>query len=408
MNRKYAVTALAAATAMTLAACGGSSTATEETASAGAAAPASAAATATSFAAANYTTPLADVCPANLVVQKDWLAEVEHNALYQLIGSTGEMSQFTYTGPLGSTGINLTILDGGPGLGQGGTPISSLYAGNPVAGVTPDLAYVYTDEAIQFSKQFPTLSVFAPLDRNPQGLMFDPSVYPKIENLEELKAAYDQGAKAYVTSKTSSYVRYLIAQGIPEDMFVEGYAGDLDKMITNEGKWVNQGYQSNEPYTLVELTPDWGGKPVNFVNIYQLGLRTYPMAFAIAADRKDELAPCLTKLVPLLQQAAVDYAKDPAEVNAIIAEYNDKELGASFWKTSTGLNDNAHKVMLEMGALSNGEDDTFGNFDLARVQEVIDLMAPLYVEAGMDSLNPDVKPEDIVTNEFIDPSISLK
>ena len=405
MNRKFQFAALAVTAAMSLAACGSSGSASSESASGS---PAAQSTVAASFAASHYTTPLAEVCPANLVVQKDWLAEVEHNVLYQLIGAGGTMSQYTYTGPLGSTGINLTILDGGPGLGEGGTPVSALYAGNPVAGVTPDISYVYTDEAVQFSKQFPTLSVFAPLDRNPQGLMFDPSVYPKIETLADLKAAYDAGAKAYVTSKTSSYVRYLIAEGIPEDMFVEGYAGDLDKIITNEGAWLNQGYQSSEPYTLKEMTPAWGGKPVSFVNIYQLGLRTYPMAFAIATERKAELAPCLTKLVPLFQQAAVDYATDPAEVNGIIAEYNDKELGAPFWKTGMGLNDNAHNVMLEMGALSNGEDGTFGNFDMTRIKEVIDTMAPLYISAGMDSINPDVTPEDITTNEFIDPSISLK
>ena len=48
------------------------------------------------FAAANYTTSLADVCPNPLIVQKDWLAEVEHHGLYQLVG--GVRSSMGYCG----------------------------------------------------------------------------------------------------------------------------------------------------------------------------------------------------------------------------------------------------------------------------------------------------------------------
>src|SRR5258707_13605603 len=57
-----------------------------------------------------YTTDLSKDCPNPLIVQKDWLAEVEHGAFYQLIGDKGKMSENVYEGPLGSTGINLKIV----------------------------------------------------------------------------------------------------------------------------------------------------------------------------------------------------------------------------------------------------------------------------------------------------------
>ena len=81
------------------------------------------------FAKAHYTTPLADVCPSPFIIQKDWLAQAEHGGLYQMIGAGGTMSSGKYEGPLGTTGIDLVILEGGSGvgLGDGETSYSALY-----------------------------------------------------------------------------------------------------------------------------------------------------------------------------------------------------------------------------------------------------------------------------------------
>jgi len=359
------------------------------------------------FAAAHYTTPLADVCPNPLIVQKDWLAEVEHHGLYQLIGGAGEATQNIYKGPLGSTGIDLQIIDGGPGLGDGSTPSSALYAGNLVQGVTPQLAYVYTDDATLLSKKFPTVAVFAPLDSNPQGLMYDPEVYGEIKTVDDLKAAVDKGAKMYVTSKQYSYVRYLIGKGVPSDAFVEGYAGDKDKFVTNEGKWLNQGYESSEPYTFSKETPEWN-KPVKFVTVNELGLGIYPLTVAVAKEKLAELSPCLKKLVPIMQQAVVDYIANPAEVNTLVESINAKDLGAAFWKTSIGLNDAATEAFATRGFVSNGDNATIGDFDEARIQGVMDILKPLFTADGSTTMDPAVKAADVFTNEFLDPAIGLK
>ena len=359
------------------------------------------------FAAANYTTSLADVCPNPLIVQKDWLAEVEHHGLYQLIGGAGEAKQNIYKGPLGSTGIDLEIIDGGPGLGDGATPSSALYAGNLVQGVTPHLAYVYTDDATLLSKKFPTVAVFAPLDSNPQGLMYDPEVYGDIKTVDDLKAAVDKGAKMYVTSKQYSYVRYLIGKGVPSDAFVEGYAGDKDKFVTNEGKWLNQGYESSEPYTFSKETPEWN-KPVKFVTVNELGLGIYPLTVAVAKEKLSEFSPCLKKLVPIMQQAVVDYLGNPAEVNTLVESINAKDLGAAFWKTSIGLNNAATEAFATRGFVSNGDNATIGDFDETRIQGVMDILKPLFTADGSTTMDPAVKAADVFTNEFLDPAIGLK
>ncbi|MDE0232731.1 MAG: ABC transporter substrate-binding protein, partial [bacterium] len=62
---------------------------------------------------------------------------------------------------------------------------------------------------------------------------------------------------------------------------------------------------------------------------------------------------------------------------------------------------------LELGLIGNGPNDTLGDFDIGRVNEVIDLLAEIYVPQDVATYDPNVTATDIVTNEFIDPSIGL-
>jgi hypothetical protein len=350
-----------------------------------------------------YTTDLTEDCPDPFVVQKDWLAEAEHAAFYQLIGPGGEMSENQYTGPLGDTGIDLTIIDGGPGLGEGQGAIQSLTAGNLKFNVTADLAFVSTDDLAIYSEEFPATGVVAPLDKSPQMLFWDPETYPDgFASIDDLAALEDEdGAKVYVRSIQDSYGRYLVQEGVPEDVFVEGYAGDGENFVVNDGKWLNQGYSSNEVWDF-ENGREWE-KPVDYVYVSDLGYDFYPSVPSVATSRLEELGPCLEKLVPLIQQAQIDYLADPGPVNELLAEYNEQGYGAAFWKTPVELNEAAAEVMKADELVSNGSDETLGNFDLDRVQTTIDNISDSLDERAKE----DVAPEDIVTNAFVDETISL-
>ena len=91
--------------------------------------------------------------------------------------------------------------------------------------------------------------VVALLDKSPQMLFWDPETYPDepatIDDLAALEDA-DGDPKIYLRSITDSYGKYLVEQGVPEDLFLEGYAGDGENFVVNNGKWLNQGYSSNE------------------------------------------------------------------------------------------------------------------------------------------------------------------
>ncbi len=363
-------------------------------------------ATAGEFAKSRYKTPLADVCPSPFIIQKDWLAQAEQGPLYQLIGSGGEMTSGQYTGPLGSTGIELTILEGGGGLGMGDgeTAYSALYMGNSKAGVTPHLGYQELDNAFIFSKRFPVVGVMAPLDIAPTVLLWDKATYPDgFKSIADLKTFSESGkGKIYVSTTKRTFGLYLVEQGIPADVFVEGYRGDGENFVTNNGTWLNQGFVTSEVYKF-EHGNNWG-KPIGYLNINDLGYRNYTGMLSVATARMEELAPCLAKLVPLLQQATADYAKDPAEANKVIVDFNAAGHAASWWKTAPELMAYAAKTMVDTGIIGNGPNATIGDFDMDRVAEMLKLVKPRFDERA----DPDVKPDQVVTNRFIDPSIGLK
>lgn len=357
------------------------------------------------FAAENYTTDLTEVCPETLRAQLGWLAEPEQHVFYQLIGGGGTMEQNKYSGPLGSTGINFEILDGGPGLGDGVTVASSLYAGNLVQGVTPDLALMADGDNIAASGEFPVVSVLQGFEKDPQNLVFDPETYDLTDIDSVIAAVEDEGAEIYVTTKQLAYVQFLIGSGVPEEAFIEGFAGDYEKFIVANGELINQGYSTDTNPRLEDELPEWG-KPTGGVYLADLGWDTYAANVQVATERLDELSPCLELLVPIMQQAIVDYVADPTEVNEMLAAYNEAGNGAPFWTTSIEHNTAAYDVMVADGLIGNGEDGTIGNAEGTRIQDTIDIVVPILQEQGVE-VNADITPEDMFTDQFLDPSIGL-
>jgi hypothetical protein len=62
--------------------------------------------------------------------------------------------------------------------------------------------------------------------------------------------------------------------------------------------------------------------------------------------------------------------------------------------------------MKDLGIVGNGNDGTLGNFDMARVQKIIQIMSSI-MAAQKQPIAQGLQPEQIATNEFIDPKISL-
>ena len=135
------------------------------------------------------------------------------------------------------------------------------------------------------------------------------------------------------------------------------------------------------------------------------GWRNYAESIATKPENITEYADCFTKLVPMIQQASVDYVNDPAETNTVIIAAVDA-FGNDFgWTYTAGAAEYGVATMKADGLIANGPDG-MGSFDMDRVAELIELAIPIYEGLGSPP-KAGLTPEDIVTNQFIDPSIKL-
>ena len=115
------------------------------------------------------------------------------------------------------------------------------------------------------------------------------------------------------------------------------------------------------------------------------GYPTYSQTLSVQPEDVEGMAACWEKFIPIAQQAQIDFVNDPARANAIIVDA--VEQFDSFWVYTPGLAEYSVATQLELGLVGNGPDSTLGNFDEARVQEMLDIMrdAGADVPGGADS-----------------------
>jgi hypothetical protein len=343
------------------------------------------------------TGPLAGVCPDPVVIQTDWFPESEHGALYQLVGDDPEIDAGgkIVSGPMVLTGgapagVNVEIRSGGPAIGF--QPVSAQLYADP--GIT--IGYVSTDEATLNADELPTVAVVAPLEKNPQIIMWDPETYPDVTSIADLG---ELGVTINVFSG-GTFIDVFVNEGVlTQDQIDPSYDGSPARFIAEAGAIAQQGFASESPFSYEQVYEEWA-RPVAFELIHDAGLEVYSQPLAVRAGDLEELRPCLELLVPAVQQAAVDFVTDPAETNALIVEV--VETFDDFWVYPAELAEFSVATMLELELIANGPDATLGNFVEDRVQGVIDQMTA----AGM-GVPEGLTAADIVTNEFIDDSIGL-
>ncbi|MFF5032383.1 hypothetical protein [Nocardia salmonicida] len=340
---------------------------------------------------------LAGVCPSTVVIQTDWFATPERAAAYQLVGPNGtvDVKKGAYSGPLGDTGVNVEVRLGGPFLG--GQPVpAQMYQDQSIT-----LGFVPTDDAVRAQSKFPVTGVFASLDVNPQIVLFDPATYPQITSWKDVPAS---GAPV-VYSEGKLFMDYLIAHGdVKPDQADASFDGTPSRFVAERGRVMQQGYVSNEPYRWEHDVKGWL-KPVKSLLIHESGYEIYPHAWSVRAGEMEKLSPCLSKLVPMLQQAQIDYISDPDPVNAALLRI--AETIPDGPPMTAGGNTDSVKVQLAQRIVGNGPDNSLGDFDTARVDRVISAVTPILRKRGVEV--PDGLAADaIVTNKFIDPTIGLK
>jgi hypothetical protein len=207
-----------------------------------------------------------------------------------------------------------------------------------------------------------------------------------------------------VYSEGKIFMDYLTANGyVRPDQADASFDGTPSRFVAERGRVMQQGYVSNEPFRWEHDVEGWR-KPTDYLLVHESGYEIYPHAWSVRAGELDALRPCLTKLVPMLQQAQVDYIANPEPVNQALLRIADT-IPDGPPMTAAGNTDSV-KVQVAEKIVGNGPDSTLGNFDEARVNRVIDAVTPILRTRG-DRIADGLTATDLVTNEFIDPAIAL-
>jgi hypothetical protein len=350
---------------------------------------------------------LRGVCPSPIVVQTSWDPTAESfGALYALLGSNPNIDAKgkRVTAPLMAqgkdTGVKLELRAGGPAIGFE-KATAQLYADRDIHLAVPNA----TDEVIQLSQSQPSLAVLALVDIDPQLILWDPKTHPNWKTIadggkRDAKVLYFGG---------DTYMEYLVGSGILKKSQVDGsFDGSPARFVAEKGEVAQSGYATSDPYVL-QTIPEWG-KPVKFQLVHDTGYPNYGSLLSIRARDKDRLAPCLKKLVPIVQQSQVDVHSKPDVQDRLITltlqiadAYNSKN---PYTKDSAKF---ALKQEQQLGLTGNGtpSDGVIGNFNTERVQKLIAIVGPIFA-AQRKPIKEGLKPEDVATNEFIDPKIGLK
>lgn len=341
-------------------------------------------------------------CPERIVVQTDWLPEAEHGGLYQLIGpgGTADGDLLRYRGPLrsqyrGPHGVSeIEIRAGGAAIDN--------RAVADVMQADPDIyfGYISTDDAVSYAVEGrPFTAVAGTLEISPQMLMWSPARH-SVTQFDDL--ARTRAPILYFPGST--YMDFLVAEGyVDEDQIDDSYTGDPSRWLESNGDVIQQGFATNEVYFYENELDEWG-KEVDFFLIHWFGYENYPSALSIQTDRLEEEEACLELFVPIVQQGWVDYFANPEPIAETIVSVN--ETYDTFWQVSKELSLAAVETMRTYRIAANGPDDTYGNFDEARVERFIAVVQDVLERRGVDIETP-VETADVVTNDFIDPDISL-
>lgn len=376
--------AFTAVVALTLSACGGSKSATTDTAAT--------TVTETTHSMSSDIS-LVDVCPATVVIQTDWFPEAEHGGLYELLGADYSASKdtgavvgaLTFQGV--DTGVDLEIRAGGPFLQI--PVVTQMYQDDAIM-----FGYVGTDVAIKTYKNTPTLAVFSALNKYPQVILWDATKHPNAKSIADIAK---EVSTIYVFGD-QSFVRYLISIGsVSKTQIDTNYQGNM-LLATEDAS--HQGFATSEPYKYSVL--DTGAITIGYEFIHDAGWTGYLQSLAIRKDRLEEFRPCLTKIVPILQQAQLDYIASPERANAIIIATT--KAYDSWWTQSEGDTSNSAQTQIQLDIIGNGDTPTFGDFEETRLKDFIAKATPIFREQGLDVV--DVTPADITTNEFLDQSIT--
>lgn len=352
---------------------------------------------------------LAGTCPNKIVIQPGWYPTADVALPFQLLAGDYRIdaARKRVSGSLvvggRDTGIDLEYRSGGPAVG--------FQNGPALAYADPAITMVFTniDEMIATAGTAPMQAVIAPLNGDPQAVIYDPATYPDVYNLPDFKRT---STKILYSGNAQAAFGYLAGTGILSGRQLDGsYDGSPSQFVAARGEVAVQGYATNEVFVYENL-PQWG-RPVAYKLIQDSGYPNYAGVLAIRPRDKASLTPCLRKLVPILQQAQIELWKNPAPAARRLVK-SVTDFNTSFIYADGNAQFGFCQLQRE-GLVSNPRSGPIGTLEPGKVQRVLDILRPVLAGKTASDL-PGLKGVDVpdgltggslATNEFLDPALRL-
>lgn len=340
---------------------------------------------------------LAGVCPANVGIQLQWQPQSDMGAVFGMLGPgyRVDTDEKSVTGPLVAagkdTGVELTLKSGGPAIGFQSVP-SQLYVDDSLT-----MGIVHGDQLIAAAADQPVVGVTPLLKYSPAILMWDPQSHPDWSSVADI----GKSDATVVVSKDQIFPQWMVAKNMLKQSQIDtGYDGAPSRFV-GDPTLAQQGFANSEPYTYEHDTPAWN-KPVGYGLVKDVGYDIYASNMSVRADKLTELSPCLEKLVPIIQQAGIDYAAAPEPVNKVIVDVVSQD--STYSPYSDGEAGFSAGLLVEKGLLAAEDNGSFGVYDPARTaRNVEDLRAVLAATGNM--VPAETTADDLFTNQFSDPAI---
>lgn len=342
---------------------------------------------------------LADVCPREIGIQLQWQPQSDMGAVFAMLGPgyRVDTENKSVTGPLmaggKSTGVDLTLKSGGPAIGFQSVT-SQLYVDDSAM-----LGIVHGDQLIAAAAKQPVVGVTPLLKYSPAILMWDPLSHPQWSSVTDI----GRTDTTVVVSKDQIFPQWMVGKGLLKQSQIDTSYDGAPSRFVGDPTLAQQGFANSEPYTYEFDTPAWN-KPVAYGLIKDAGYDIYASNIVVRADRLREFAPCLHKLVPIIQQSGVDYVAAPEATNKKIVDVVAQDPTYSPYTEAEA--DYSADLLTGKGLLANENSGAFGVYDEARVQRNLDDLRPVLAATGND-VPSGMSAADLFTNEFTDKTIAI-
>ncbi len=335
-------------------------------------------------------------------MQTDWNPEADHFSFYELAAPNGtvDTNKKTYTAELlahggQDTGVKIQIRSGGPAVGSQLDSALMYEDSEHPARLRPDRrGHRDCRRASRPSRIVADRQQAADDHHVESGRRTRTTRRSPTSARTGTKVLYFNGAP---------FMDYLTGAGILKKSQTDGsYNGTPARFVASGGTVAQQGFATAEPYEYQYEISQWK-KPVTYQLVSATGYDPYP-SIATRPENVTKYAACFKKLVPIIQQGIVDYAADPGPANALIVKLVNQYNNG--WVYSAGEAAYAAKTMVADKIIANSPDGSSATSTSAGSRSSCAIVSPIYAKDGK-TVKAGLTPQDIATNQFIDPSIHL-